>query len=157
MKIEGVTNFRYEEFFSPSYFKKWKGTPYWLINSIDYLLPHLAQFIRDRYQNNAVTICNWLWRAKNDYPYDYSGFRELECEEGSKVSRHRLGKCIDIKVANVTPQEIQLDVKNNFLQFNSRGLTAIEEDTPTWTHLSVEDTDWRREDGLWIIPNPNKK
>jgi len=153
MKIEGIDNFRYEEFFSEDYFKKWKDTFYWLINVIDPKLPHLAQFIRNRY-GKAVTINNWQWRSKNDYPYDYSGFREEQCTEGSKVSRHRLGKCIDIKVSNMAAQEIQHDVKKNFDDFYKFGLTALEEDTPTWTHLSVENTSWRREGGLWIVPKP---
>ena len=155
MKIEGVNNFRYEEFFSPYYFNKWKDTPYWLINSIDTQLPILAQFLRDRY-DTTVTINNWVWRRENDYPYDDSGFRDERCTIGSKVSRHLLGKCIDIKVTDITPQEIQHDVKASFEEFKEFGLTSMEEDTETWTHLSVENTEWRREEGLWIIPKPPK-
>ena len=155
MKIDGIENFRYEEFFSPYYYKKWKDTPYWLINSIDPKLPILAQFLRDRYEK-AVTINNWLWRGKDDYPYDYSGFRDEECKIGSKVSRHLLGLCIDVKVDGMEAPEVQRDIKANYDEFSLKGLTALEEDTKTWTHLSVENTNWRHENGLWIIPNPNK-
>jgi len=156
MEIKDVKNFKYQEFFSRYYYEKWKGTPYFLINSIDPRVPLLAQFLRDRYKK-SVTINNWLWRGENDYPYDYSGFRDEECKIGSKVSRHQLGLCIDVKVSGMEAREVQKDIKTNFEEFSEIGLTSVEEDTPTWTHLSVESTDWRREDGLWIIPNPNKK
>ena len=156
MKIEGVANFKYEEFFSAYYFKKWKDTPYWLINSIDIKLPLLAQFLRGRY-GKSVIINNWLWRGESDYPYDDSGFRDEKCLIGSKVSRHKLGKKIDAKVAGMEAAEVQMDIRNNYEDFKKFGLTAMEEDTETWTDLSVENTDWRREEGLWIVPNPNKK
>lgn len=156
MKIDGVDNFRYEEFFSRWYYEKWKGTPYWLINSISPKLPILAQFLRDRY-GKAVTINNWLWRGDDDYPYDDSGFRDERCRIGSKVSRHLLGLKIDVKIQGISAPEVQTDVRKNFEDFEEFGLTAMEEDTETWTDLSVENTSWRRERGLWIVPNPNKK
>lgn len=159
MKIHNAKNFRYEEFFSQSYFEKWKNTPYWLINSIDPMVPILAQFIRDRYKK-SVTINNWLWRKENNYPYDNSGFRDGLCNEGSLVSRHRLGKCIDVKIGDKideTASELQQDIRDNFEEFSDYGLTAMEQDTHTWTHLSVENVDWRTQSGLWVIPNPDKK
>ena len=156
MKIPGVKNFRYQEFFSPTYFNKWKTTPSYLINSIDPRLPLLAQFMRDRY-GKSVTITNWLWRGEDDYPYDYSGFREHQYTDCSMISRHRLGLCIDTKVAGMEAREVQKDMRDNFDIFSKHGLTSIEEDTPTWTHSSLENTSWRHENGLWIIPNPNKK
>ena len=155
MKIPNADNFRYQEFFSPAYFEKWKGTPYYLINSISPKLPLLAQFLKDRHGGKPVIINNWLWRSENDYPYDYSGFRDRECREGSKVSRHRLGLCIDVKVIDIEPVVVQTDIKDNFDLFSDHGLTAIEADTKTWTHISVENIDWRHQEGLWVIPNPN--
>jgi len=156
MKIPGAKNFRYQEFYSKYYYDKWKDTPYWITNVIDPHIPLLVQFMRDRWQK-SITVNNWLWRGEDDYPYDDSGFRDEKCTIGSKVSRHLLGLCADIKVAGMEAQEVQQDIKDNFDEFSVHGLTAIEEDTRTWTHLGVENTSWRRQDGLWIIPNPNKK
>jgi len=156
MKIQGIKNFSYKEFFSEFFYNKFKNRPYFLINHISPKLPELAQFVRDRYKK-SVTINNWPWRIKSDYPYEYSGYREDRIMVGSRFSRHRLGLCIDIKVAGIPAAEVQKDITDNYDIFENVGLTAIEADTPTWTHLSVEYTGWRKEKGLWRIPNPTKK
>ena len=156
MKIKGCPNFRYEEFIPKELFSAFSDTPLWVTNYISCKLPPLAQFIRDRYKK-SITINDWLWNSSND-GCNYSGYRPLDCSIGSTYSRHKLGLCIDIKVRGIVAPEIQKDILDNPDIFMEQGVTAIEADTPTWTHISVENTDWMKDNSkIWVIPNPSKK
>lgn len=150
MKIEGVNNFTYEEFFPEEVWEMYKNAPVsWISNLINPKLPRLIQFIRERF-GKALTINDWSFSANKNY--NYSGFRQLNCPIGAKLSRHKLGVCADIKIKGMTSDEIREDmIKNYETIYKNAGLTVVESNTPTWVHCSVEDTTWRKKDGLWII------
>lgn len=162
MRIHNARNFRYQEFFTEEYFEKYKNQPSYLINSIDPRLPLVAQFIRSRF-DSPTKISNWHYAKPGDYIYNYSGLRPQgwtpkDWPEGKPYySRHLLGLCIDLKVANMSAKELQSDIRDNFSLYSKYGVSAIEDDTPTWTHISVENTSWMNIKGLWIIPKPELK
>jgi hypothetical protein len=151
MKIKNVKNFIYEEFFPKEYFEEFKKNPnyyIWMMNSLDQRIPPLAQFVRNRY-DRGVTINDWVYKKNGNY--NYSGVRPLDCKDGAKLSRHKLGLCIDVKISGMEAPEVQEDIIKNYDVFKEVGLTTLEINTPTWTHLSVENTDWRQKDELWLI------
>lgn len=151
MKLEQAKNFRLQEFV-PEEIYSWFGSN--AVRFINPKLPILAQGIRDRY-GKSVTINNWLWQKKDKLRYNYSGYRPPDCKTGAFLSRHKMGLCIDIKVSGISAPEVQADIKTNYeTVFKPLGLTAIEADTPTWTHVSME---WTLKDNLWIIPKPKKQ
>lgn len=108
-------------------------------------IPPLVQYLRDRY-NKPIKINDWYWGGE----FNWSGYRTPDCPVGAKLSRHKLGVCADIKVSGMEAPEVQLDIVNNFEEhYKPLGLTTIEADTPTWTHISNE---WTMDPRLVIIP-----
>lgn len=99
-------------------------------------IPAIAQFVRSRF-NSAVTINNWLGNPSG-YIYTESGFRMPDTKTGAKLSSHKRGSAIDIKVTKVTPEDVQQDILDHWSMYRDVGLTTIELWTPTWTHLSCE-------------------
>jgi hypothetical protein len=151
MKIKGINNFSVEEFVPSEIWHHWKERSTLFINP---QIMFLAQGIRNRYKKSVV-INNWKWHTKGMYLYNYSGYRPPDCKTGSFLSRHKMGLCVDIKVSGMSAPEVQADIKTNYQTiFKPLGLTAIEADTPTWTHLSIE---WTQSDKLWVIPKPKKQ
>jgi hypothetical protein len=151
MKIDGIKNFHLEEFIPKEIWKRWKTRS---TRFIRLPLLELAQSVRDRY-GKPVTINNWLWWKKGMKLYNYSGYRPPLCKVGAFLSRHKLGLAIDIKVDGMDAPEVQKDIVDNYESvFKPMGLTAIEQDTPTWTHMSIE---WTLSDSLIIIPRPKKR
>ena len=68
-----------------------------------------------------------------------SGFRSKEVNDsvGSKdSSQHRLGCAADIHVANVTPFEVVVAIKNSSIPFDQLIL-----EFNSWTHISVPNTE----------------
>lgn len=152
MEIKFAKDFIYEEFYSEKFFNEFKDRPYIIYNAISPKLICLVQFIRKDI-NKPVTVNNWRFGGD----YHYSGYREAGCAVGSIYSRHRLGLCADLKVRGVDAPELQQYLKDHYYdKFKEQGLTGIEEETPTWTHITVEDVGWRKKDSIWLIPNPNK-
>ena len=140
MKV--AKNFSIQEFVPKNIYDRFGDRSTLYINP---LLPEIAQLLRDRY-NKSITINNWLWGGD----FNNSGFRSPICNDGAPLSRHKLGLCIDVKVNGLLAKEVQEDVIKNYdFIFKEAGITAIEADTPTWTHLSVE---WTNLDNLVIIP-----
>jgi hypothetical protein len=108
------------------------------VNGIWFLDPRIiaiAQFIRDRY-GKPVTINNYLSGGS----YSLSGFRDPLSTVGALFSQHKFGRAIDVKVQGMTPQEVRADIQENWPAFKAIGLTTIEENTPTWTHLDCRHT-----------------
>lgn len=139
-------NFKLQEFVPREIYERFGSKSTMFINP---LIPTLAQFLRDRF-NKSVTINNWSYWREGMYLYNNSGFRVPDCEDGAGLSRHKLGLCIDTKVNGVAASEVQADIKDNYKSiYKPLGLTAIELDTKTWTHLSTE---WTNQDDLKLIP-----
>ena len=129
-----TTNFRLEEFIDPDTFKKYGESSIWFI---DPRIVTLAQSMRDRL-GKPCTINSWSGGGQ----YQYSGFRPPQCSIGAKLSQHRFGRAIDLKVSGMTADEVRDDIIGNFDIYKKAGLTTIEDGAyaPTWCHIDIRDT-----------------
>lgn len=108
------------------------------IRFIDLRLINLVQSIRD-YTHRPTTINNWHYTPIDNY--NFSGFRPPSCDIGSPGSMHRYGMAADIKIDGMEALEVQEMILEKYIdEFKKFGLTRIEVDTPTWTHLDLKPT-----------------
>lgn len=138
-------NFDLREFVSLGIHQRWGDKAIWFI---DPKLIEIAEFIRERF-GWPVTINNWHL----DGPYQYSGFRSPSCTIGAKLSQHRFGRAIDIKLmgrSNSGADILREDILNHKDLYMKRGLTTIEsgEFAPTWCHI---DTRYTKNEGILIV------
>ena len=77
-----------------------------------------------------------------------SGLRQPKLFYYKPYSCHTFGRAVDIKVKDIEASKIQSDILNVISdEVKVMGLTAIEKDTPTWTHISVSNFDgWEVEE-----------
>lgn len=134
--------FKTQEFVSKAIYQQYGERALWFV---DPRVRNLANFVR-KYFGKAVTINNWLWGGK----LDQSGYREPESIVGGKMSQHRFGRAIDIKVAGMTPQQVYSTILANQKVFMEAGLTCMEDitDTPTWNHLDIR---WTGQQTIKIV------
>ena len=81
--------------------------------------------------NAPVTINNWATGGS----YKESGVRRKDTPTGSPMSRHKEWDGFDVKVKDMPPKEVREVIKANYLWL---GVTRIEADTPTWTHIDFK-------------------
>lgn len=117
-----------------------------LLRMININLINLIYFMRERYQK-PIIINNWHTGGK----YNYSGVRPTGLDFSTLYSAHIFGCAADIKIEQMSPNDIRSDILKNQDEFIKEGLTVVEKDTPTWTHVSVENTRFKKV--IWI-PNP---
>ncbi|NQY74332.1 MAG: hypothetical protein HRT90_06165 [Candidatus Margulisbacteria bacterium] len=147
MKIEGIKNFIVQEVVPKTIWKKFGR---YSIRFVDKEMISIAQAIRIRF-NQPITINNWHVGGS----YQYSGYRPPDCCEGAFFSDHKMLLAYDIKVNGIPAPEVQHDIRIHWKSiYRDMGITAIEDDTPTWTHVSRRLT---QQNNLVIIPNPTKK
>ena len=127
-------NFVLQEFIDPDTYKKWGDKSIWFI---DPKVIHIAQLLRDK-SGRAVTINNWSVGGL----YKLSGLRPLDATIGAKLSQHKFGRAIDVKIQGYNPEQVHDLIKNNWLEFKEIGLTTLEDLslTKTWTHIDVRNT-----------------
>lgn len=126
-----MTYFKTQEFVSKEIYAKWGENSLWFI---DPRLIKLADFIREFFDKPV--------KINDGGQYNYSGFREPECTVGAKLSQHRFGRAIDIKVTGMAPRAVFDAIRANESKFMEAGLTTLEraEDTPSWTHCDIRHT-----------------
>ncbi len=129
MKI--AKDFIIQEFVPKETYSKWGKKSIRFINP---KLPVMAQGYKDFYKGKSVTINNWLWGGV----FNYSGYRPPECDIGAPESAHRRGMALDLKIKDVEASQVQEDTKNNENYFMNLGVTCMELDTDTWTHVGCE-------------------
>jgi len=143
MQLESAPSFLLEEFVPKEIYASFGYTS---VKFLSPKLPIIAQGVRDRF-GKKVTINDWIFGGTK---YNYSGYRPPNCKEGSFFSRHKLGLAEDLKIDGVSSKEFQDDVKKNYeAVYKPLGVTAMEEGTNGWTHLSCE---WTLKEGLLLIP-----
>jgi len=100
---------------------------------IDMRIVLINQWIRT-YTGKPTWINNWHLGG----PYQYSGFRPLDCPEGADYSQHRCKCASDTKVHDMSGEEIREIIRDNFdiLHLNYE-LTTIELKTSTWAHMDL--------------------
>jgi hypothetical protein len=123
-------NFRVYEFVSKDIYNKFGELS---IRFIDFRLILIAQELRKRL-GKSVKINDWYWKGQ----YQYSGFRERSCKEGSDNSSHRRGMGMDVKIEGMTGEQIRLHIRDNWKVYKALGLTGVEKDTSTWCHITTE-------------------
>ena len=133
-------NFWLTEFIPPEIYEMSAGNSLWFI---DQRIITIAQYIRDRFKS-PVTINNWFSGGH----YRYSGYRDPLADVGVMFSQHKFGRAIDAKVDGFEPEEIRTDIITHWPDYQAVGLTTIEADTPTWTHLDCRNTGL---DKLYIV------
>jgi len=109
-------------------------------------IPIVLDFFRD-YFAHKIIINDWLYGGE----FNYSGFRPSSCKVGAELSSHKLGCAMDLKFDGIKDyKSIIQTIKDNWYSvFKKCGVTAIEEGTEGWLHVSTE---WTNKPGLVIIP-----
>ena len=124
-------NFVVAEFVPLEIYNQYFDNSIWFFN---YKLPIIAQFIRDRY-NKKVIVNDSFYGGK----YNYSCFRVPPSKEYKPTSQHALGNAIDIK--GVDPTQLRKDITDNYEKiWKPLGVTTIESNTSTWTHIDLRNT-----------------
>jgi hypothetical protein len=121
-------NFIVQEFVSPKMYKDRGNQAIRLINKN---VVEVVQWIRDR-TGKEITINNWNVGGQ----YSESGVRDYDTSFGAIYSDHKFGNAADIKVEGMTPDEVRQLIRQNWFVLKEIGLTIIEKDTPSWTHVS---------------------
>jgi hypothetical protein len=144
-------NFVLQEFICPEIYNAWGEKS---IQFIDFNIIMFAQRLRDKY-GKPLVINNWHTGGK----YKDSGLRRFNSKTGAKMSQHRFGRAVDIKIllANGTidpkgGERLREFVKKNYLGMFSDIITTIEADTEGWLHA---DCRYTGKASLLIVPNPN--
>lgn len=122
-------NFLLQEFVPPQVFDVYGERSIWFL---DQRLITLAQALRDDL-GRPVIINNWHSKGR----YKESGFRMPHTPTGGALSQHKFGRAVDIKVAGMVPEKVRQHLRDNFEIYHAFGLTTIEKDTTTWTHLDL--------------------
>lgn len=123
------TSFILQEFVPPETYRKYGENSIWFINPNMVLF---AQWLKEIFGNPIITINDWYWAGGRMY----SGYRPPDCEIGAKESSHRRGIALDPVIAGIDPAIVRRVIRDNFAYLNSAfGVTAIEKDTETWTHV----------------------
>ena len=127
-------NFILQEFVSKAIFEKWGAKSLWFV---DERIIFLAQFLRDHFAC-PIIINDWVRGGT----FHFRGYRSPEAATGAALSQHKFGRAIDINVSGISPQLVYAEIKKMEGVFKTAGLSAMEhfEDTPTWTHLDIRQT-----------------
>lgn len=134
MEVFGFkTSFVIQEFVPRRVYETWGNKSIWFIDPRIILF---AQWLKTT-TGSVVTINDWCFGGK----YQYSGFRPPDCRTGAKLSDHRFGRAIDVKVKGWDPEDIRQLIRDNWpYLFQHFGVTTIELDTATWTHVGFRFT-----------------
>lgn len=125
-------HFIIEEFVPPKVYNQFKENSIWFVSKE---IISVADFIRDFF-NKPVTINNWHISGT----YTESGFRLPDTSTGAKLSAHKRGCAIDVKMPGVDYDEVRKVILANEKEFMGAGLTTIEDGTSTWLHCDCRNT-----------------
>lgn len=118
------------ELVPPDIYKE-KGKESW--RYIDSRLVEVLKHIRNIY-DRPIIINTWHIGGNAMY----RGLRTSESPVYKYYSDHTFGRAADFNIKDISPQQVQKDITELYAdELKLLGLTAIEKDTPTWTHISV--------------------
>ena len=125
-------HFFLQEFVPKEIFDRWGNKSLWFIDS---QIVDIAESIRNKV-GKPVIINNW----KDGGTYNYSGYRPPECNVGVKMSQHRWGRAVDIKVPGIDLLQLYSFIKRNPDKFPE--ITTLENinHTKTWLHADCRFT-----------------
>ena len=130
---------RAEEIVPPEVFEALKTTPWkiWslfddrILKGLDVLWEHLTTLAG---QKIKMTINTWFWGGN----LTRCGYRPPPVREGESMwGQHPRGGAVDIHVNLFTPVQVRHEILTNQEKF-SPYFRCVEKDTPTWTHLAME-------------------
>ena len=128
------TSFIIQEFVPRKIWEVWKQNSIWFINPNMILF---AQWLKDQ-TDSTVTINDWAFGGS----YNFSGLRPFDCKTGAKMSQHRFGNAIDIKVKGWDSEDLRNLIRDHWkILYNKFGVTTLERNTPTWVHVDFRFTD----------------
>lgn len=148
-RIKVAPNFCLDEFVAPEIYNLFGSNSIWFVNPV---IIKIAQYLREQY--GVAVINNWSQKGKidaktflsfekkiRDQFFAYSGTRPMDCIIGAKYSQHKFGNAIDPKFVNATPEKIRTNIKKKWsFEYQKVGITAIEDKTKTWLHVSCQNT-----------------
>ena len=122
-----------------------------------------------RYLDSRIVACLQYLRKVIDKPFNINNaqfdartIRLPEHKEYSQFSDHSWGRAIDFDVQGVDSLSVQRIITKDIIQsaeLKKLGLTAIEDGTVGWTHISCANFDgWNlpQINGIYLIPIPKK-
>jgi hypothetical protein len=128
-RIKLTKDFYLDEFIPKDIYFQFGKNSIWFL---DQRIVSLAQFIRDRF-GHPVTINNWIHGGS----FNESALRSPLTQTGAKFSQHKSGRAFDAKIESISPLEFLSDIRENFADYQAKGATTIELNTPTWSHIDV--------------------
>jgi len=129
-RIQVSEHFFLDEFIDPIIYGKWGAKS---ISFLDHRIVLAAQFIREK-TGKSVTINNWSSGGQ----YKESGLRRFDTRTGARMSQHKFGRAIDVKVSGMTPTQVFAILKaNERYLIDNQIITTIENVafTKTWAHV----------------------
>ena len=127
------TSFIIQEFVPRRVYEVWGEKSIWFINPN---MIRFAQWLKDR-TGSTVIINDWCFGGS----YQFSGLRPFDCKIGARLSQHRFGNAIDVKVKGWDAEDVRnLIIEHWKFLHETFGLTTMELDTPTWTHVDFRFT-----------------
>ena len=118
--------------------REWVDEKIWMQRNVkaaqmvDPVIVRIADLFREK-AGQPVYINTWHTGGH----FVASGFRAVWEKQGGKLSQHRCGRAVDLKVNGMNSVDMLGIVMRNLPEFLALGLTVIEnvEKTPTWLHL----------------------
>jgi hypothetical protein len=117
-------------------YNEWGDNAKWFI---DIRVVQVAQTISDNINpgSHEPVIINGVF---NGVIFDESGLRNPLTETGASMSQHKFGRALDLKFKNYSPDQVRSWIRAHWNELKELGLTTIEKDTPTWTHIDTRYT-----------------
>lgn len=117
MKIS--SNFFVQDFVPKIVFTQFGDNAIWFVS--DFQITY-AEFLVRRW-GKKIIINNW----KDGGVLENRGTRTSDTLVGGKMSQHKFKSALDINVEGISPEEIDRDIKSNFILYSGAGLTTIED------------------------------
>lgn len=118
-----------------------------------------------RYMDSRILSCLYYIREVvqkpinvNNENYDSRTLRTTTSPDYKQWSGHSFGRCIDFDVVGMDAASVQRLITKDIItstELKKLGLTGIEKDTSTWTHISCENFDgwgFDKINGINLIP-----
>lgn len=134
-RVKLTDNFYLDEFVCPEIYSA-RGAQ--SVQLLDMRIIMAVQFLREKI-GKPITINTW-WSGGQ---YHESGLREFNTRTGAKLSQHKYGRAVDIKVSGMTPREVYEVVMSHEQHLIEHQLITTVESlaaTRSWLHVDCRYT-----------------
>ena len=134
-RVKLTDNFYLDEFVCPEIYSARGGQS---IHLLDMRIIMAVQYLREQI-GKPIKINDW-WSGGH---YHESGLREFTTKTGARLSQHKFGRAVDIKVSGMTPREVyEVVMQNEEYLIEHQLITTIESlaSTPSWLHIDCRYT-----------------